>query len=103
MPKTTNTMSKTKDPQPLLVTTSHRGVFFGYGQPTAEPTIRLERARMCVYWTSECQGVLGLATGGPRSGCRIGPAVPSILLRDVTSVTEVTKEATEAWEKGMWQ
>lgn len=94
-------MSKSNG-QPLLVTTAHKGVFFGYGKPTTEATIKLERARMCVYWTSDCRGVLGLAVTGPVKGCRIGPAVPSITLRDVTSVTEVSDEAAANWEKGLW-
>jgi hypothetical protein len=89
---------------PLLVTTAHRGVFFGYGDPTlnANKTIRLERARMCVYWSSECKGVLGLASIGPNKNCKIGPAVPAITLTDVTSATEVSTKATEAWEKEPW-
>lgn len=33
----------------VLVTTAHRGVFFGYAKDTTGPTINLSRARMCVY------------------------------------------------------
>ena len=86
----------------LLVTTSHKGVFFGYGAPSAEATIKLERARMCVYWSTACHGVLGLAANGPTSNCKVGPAVPAITLRDVTSVTEVSEIAVKAWEKEPW-
>lgn len=88
--------------KPLLVTTSHRGVFFGYGEPSDAPTIRLERARMCVYWPESQRGVLGLASFGPQDGARIGPAVPVITLRDVTSVTECSDQAVPRWEAGPW-
>lgn len=92
-------MSKLK---PLVVTTEHRGVFFGYGTPTTDKTIRLERARMCVYWSADVKGVLGLAATGPSKDCRIGPAVPAITLAAVTSVMECSDESEKAWEKGPW-
>ena len=92
-------MSKLK---PLVVTTEHRGVFFGYGTPTTDKTIRLERARMCVYWSADVKGVLGLAATGPSKDCRIGPAVPAITLAAVTSVMECSDESAKAWEKGPW-
>lgn len=87
---------------PLLVTTEHKGVFFGYGTPTTNKTIRIEQARMCVYWSADVKGVLGLAQSGPTKGCKITPKVPAITLQKVTSVTEATLDAAEAWEKGNW-
>jgi len=86
----------------LVVTTEHKGVFFGYGEPTTDKIIRLEKARMCVYWSSDVRGVLGLATSGPSNSCRVGPAVPAITLQNVTSITEASDKAIEAWEKGPW-
>jgi hypothetical protein len=91
-----------KETQPLLVTTSHRGVFFGYGIPSDAPTITLTNARMCVYWTADLHGVLGLATRGPGSGCKIGPVVASITLRDVTAVVECSDESVKNWSKEIW-
>ena len=88
---------------PLVVTTKHRGVFFGYGHPTDSDTIRIEKARMCVYWSAETKSVLGLASAGPEKNCKIGPAVPAITLRGVTSCMEATPEAAEKWEKGPWR
>lgn len=90
--------------EPVVVTTEHRGVFFGYVDPAARSAdpIRLERARMCVYWSSDLKGVLGLAATGPNAECRIGPEVPSILLSKITSVMELTPEAVAAWEKAPW-
>ena len=87
---------------PLVVTTLHKGVFFGYGEkPTGDcpKSIRIERAQMCVSWATSIHGVLGLAATGPDNNCKIGPAVPSITLSDVTSVMEASDEAAAAWEK----
>jgi hypothetical protein len=88
---------------PLVVTTAHRGVFFGYGKPTTDSEIRLTEARMCVYWSAAMRGVLGLATVGPDKDCKIGFAVPVLTLRDVTSITEVSPEAVAKWEQGPWR
>lgn len=93
---------KPNNKQPLLVTTLHKGVFFGYGTQSDAPTITIQSARMCISWNAETKGVLGLAATGPKKGCRISPAVPSLTLRDVTSVSLCSKEATEQWEEGEW-
>lgn len=94
-------MAKDKD-IPLVVTTAHRGVFFGYGSPTTNKTIRLKNAQMCVSWSSEVKGVLGLAAKGPTRSCRVGPPVPAMTLQDVTGVMEASDEARIAWEKQPW-
>lgn len=88
--------------QPLLVTTLHKGVFFGYGTQSDAPTITLQSARMCISWNADTRGVLGLAAIGPKKGCRVGPAVPSLTLRDVTSCSLCSKDAAEQWENGEW-
>jgi len=88
--------------QALVVTTAHRGVFFGYAEPSDQPTIRLEKARMCLVWPAENKGVVGLATDGPLKGSRIGPAAPAITLRDVTAVMEMTPKAIKSWASGPW-
>ena len=96
-------MEKAKNGEmPLLVTTEHRGVFFGYGKPTTDAEIVLVRARMCVYWSADMKGVMGLASIGPSKSCRIGPAVDRLHLRGVTSVAEVSKAAAKAWEGEPW-
>ena len=88
--------------QALVITTAHRGVFFGYGIPSDSATIRIERARMAVYWPSDNHGVVGLASKGPISGAKIGPAAPAITLRDITAVMECTPEAVKRWEAAPW-
>jgi hypothetical protein len=97
---------KTKEStRPVIVTTAHRGVFFGYipdDAPTDAATIRLSRARNCVYWSTDCKGFMGLAANGPTAGCRIGPAA-DIELRDITAVLDVTPEAVARWEAQPWQ
>lgn len=93
-------MSKVAE-RAVIVTTAHKGVFFGYAKDTSGSTIALRAARLCVYWSSDLRGFMGLASSGPNSNCKIGPSA-DIELRDVTSVVEVSPEATAKWEKGFW-
>jgi hypothetical protein len=86
----------------VLVTTSHRGVFFGYATDTDGAIIKLRAARNCIYWAANQKGFLGLASTGPLKGARIGPAA-DLELRDITSVAACTPEAVEAWEKAPWE
>jgi len=93
---------KTKNKErAVLVTTVHKGVFFGYATETGGSTIKLRAARLCVYWSADLRGFMGLAASGPNGNCKIGPAA-DIELRDITSVSEVTPEAAERWEKAKW-
>ena len=93
---------KEKKERPVLVTTAHRGVFFGYATDTSGDTIQMKRARLCVYWSSDIRGFMGLASHGPSSSCRIGPAA-NIEVRAITSVVEVSPEAVIQWEKQPWK
>lgn len=86
----------------VLVTTEHRGVFFGYATDTDGDTIRLRAARNCVYWSADMRGFLGLAATGPSASCRIGPPA-DITLRAITCVAEVAPAAAKAWESSPWQ
>lgn len=88
---------------PLVVTTVHKGVFFGWGTPGEASEIRLEKAQMCIYWDCSIKGVLGLASTGPDKNCKVTLAIPAITLRDVTSVMEASPEAAKAWEKQPWK
>ena len=87
--------------RPVIVTTAHRGVFFGYASETDGEQIRLKRARLCIYWSSDCRGFMGLAAKGPTTSCRIGPAA-DITLRAITAVLEVSREAVGMWEAAPW-
>lgn len=103
----TKTKTKTK-PQtaangrrPVVVTTAHRGVFFGYAENTDGETIALTDARLCIYWSADVKGFMGLAANGPSKTCKIGPAA-AITLRNITSVLSVTPEAAARWEEAPW-
>lgn len=87
--------------RPVLVTTAHKGVFFGYAKDTSGDTIHLHRGRLAVYWTADLRGFMGLASVGPGPGCKVGPAV-DIEIRNVTSISEVSEGAVKKWEAAPW-
>lgn len=88
--------------RPVLVTTSYRGVFFGYATDTSGDPIKLRAARNCIYWSAATKGFLGLASIGPDKDCRVGPPA-DIELRGITSVAEVSADAAKAWERAPWK
>lgn len=95
------TKAKSKPERAVLVTTTHKGVFFGYATETDGNTIALRSARNCIYWPAENKGFLGLASEGPAKGARVGPAA-DIEIRDITCVAECTDAAVKAWEQAPW-
>lgn len=95
--------AKTK--QPVVVTTEHRGVFFGYlgsGQDRESKVVTITDAQMCVYWSADVRGVVGLAMSGPSTQCRVTPAAPKMTLQGVTSVMDATADAEAAWQARPW-
>ena len=90
----------TRKVRPVLVTTTHRGVFFGYARSIDGETIALERARLCLRWRG-IKGFMALASSGPGPQCLIGPAA-DIVLRDISAVVSVSPEAVAAWEAAPW-
>lgn len=94
-------MSKGKE-RAVLITTAHRGVFFGYATETDGEIVRLARARLCIYWSTDVRGFMGLASSGPTKACRIGPPA-DIDLRAITAVATVTPEAVAKWEAAPWK
>jgi hypothetical protein len=94
--------AEAKSERAVLVTTSHRGVFFGYAGDIDGEAINLRAGRNCLSWTADVKGFAGLAATGPSKSCRVGPAV-NIQLRDITSVSLVTDEAVKAWEAAPWK
>lgn len=88
--------------RPVLVTTAHRGVFFGYAADTTGDTITLQGCRLVVYWSQAMKGFMGLASTGPDADCRIG-APAEITLRNITAVVEVTDEAARNFEAAPWK
>lgn len=87
-----------KQKRPVLVTTDHRGVFFGFAEDTTGDVIDLKSAQLVIYWTSDLRGFMGLASHGPGSGCKIGKPA-DIQVRNITAVVECTDEAVKRFAK----
>lgn len=86
--------------RPVLVTTTRRGVFFGYLADDADrtvPTQRLTQARMAIYWGTT-GGVFQLAESGPTAKSRIGSRAPAVTLFEITAIIDVSPKAVQAWE-----
>ena len=95
-------MSK-KKLTPYIVCTGANGRCVQYGLCATEPVpgqpVRLEQARMIVYW---CNSRLGpglhrLASHGPESGDKITHAVPMTMAAVVQEVLALTPAAATAW------
>lgn len=83
----------------ILVTTLHKGVFFGLvpdDQDMAARTMALKSARMAIYWATT-RGVAELAEVGPNADSRIGAPADIEALHDITAVWAVTDEARSKW------
>jgi hypothetical protein len=96
----------TQELVPLVITTAKNGVFFGYGVVPEGPrpeSLKLERARMAVYWSEDMRGVVGLAAEGPSAACRISPAAPALTLYEISAVFEPSEGAVQRWESGPWK
>jgi hypothetical protein len=98
---------KVESERAVVICTAKRGVFFGYTTDSGDAIIEkskgtLRRARMCVRWSAETHGVLGLAGIGPQKGSKVGPRVPAIALESITAVIDCSDEAAKAWEAEVW-
>lgn len=89
-----------------LITTdaSKRGVFSGliYPEDMGKEVLNVEEMRMCVMWSADMKGVLGLASMGPNKSCRISKAVKRAIISGVTAVVELSDEAFKNWQKEPW-
>ena len=90
--------------RPVIVCTKMKSVYFGYTDQdlATSPTIVLTKARNCVYWSKDMKGVLGLASRGPSSTCRISDPIPKIEINDSQVMLSMTDEAVTNWEKAPW-
>lgn len=89
----------------VLVTTdaSRRGVFAGILESNdGAGNVVLINAQMCIYWSKETRGVLGLAVTGPALGSRVGPPVARLELNGVTAIAAMSVEAVKGWSKQPW-
>jgi len=83
----------------VLITTEHRGVFFGYTEEDADltkTTLSLKDAKMAIRWRTK-KGIAELAEKGPNSNSLIGAKADVPVIHKVTAVFLVTKEAEEKW------
>ncbi len=90
----------------VLMTTdsSKRGVFSGIilAEDWDKENIVAEEVRMCVHWSSDMKGVLGLASMGPSKSCKISKAVKKAHIKGVTAVVELSDEAWKKWQSEPW-
>lgn len=82
--------------RPVIVTTEHRGVFYGLADNTTGDVIHLKGARMAIRFGTT-KGLMELAETGPTPSSKIS-ARADLELRKVTAVFEVTPAAAEKWE-----
>lgn len=85
--------------RPVLVTTSHRGVFAGLiddDQDLTAKAMPLRDARMAIYWGTT-RGLMELCDTGPTEKSRISAPADIAMLHDVTSVMEISERAWKAW------
>lgn len=90
--------------RPVLVTTAHRGVFFGYlvGEASKAKVV-LDQARNVTYWDASVRSFLGLASQGPSAKCRVsGAAGMASTLYDITGVFVCTPEAVAKFQAAPW-
>jgi hypothetical protein len=86
----------------VVVTTKHRGVFFGTLESREGTECVLSDARVCVYWSQKTRGFVGLAATGPLTGSRVSPAAPRMEIVDITAILHCSDEAVKQWEEGQW-
>ena len=81
----------------VLVTTVHRGVYFGFLESDeSREKVVLSHCRCAIYWNTK-HGVLELASEGPNSGSKVGAQAERVTLYDITSIADVSDEAAEKW------
>jgi len=85
----------------VLVTTEHRGVFFGWADTTTIPddrNITLTDCRMAIRFGTT-DGVLELAESGPTPQSKLSGTAPEASLGGVTMIAAVTDAAVAAWAR----
>jgi len=78
-----------RDGQVILIGTATK-------RPVPGEPVELRDARMVLYWSRECGGLLGLAARGPKTSTRITHAVPRVMETVWQEWVEMTPEAVEA-------
>lgn len=91
----------TNELRPVIICTSHRGVFFGWTEESSvaianSKVVSLNRAKMAIRFGTT-KGVMELAATGPTKSSKVG-APADITVNDVTAVFEVTPDAAAKWD-----
>lgn len=85
--------------KPVLITTTHRGVFAGLipdDQDLSAKAMPLKDARMAIYWGTD-KGVMQLCETGPTNNSRISAPADIPMLHDITAVFTITPGAWDKW------
>lgn len=85
-----------------LVFAKPKAVFFGFAteKEMLKECPTLTDAQMCLYWSKDVKGVLGLAKLGPIGDSKVTPSVPSIHIKEkIEAFCECTEEAIKQWQK----
>lgn len=86
--------------KPVLVTTSHRGVFAGlipHDQDLTQKQMPLKDARMAIYWGTT-KGLMELCEDGPTAKSRISAPADIPMVHDITAVFAISEKAWEKWQ-----
>jgi hypothetical protein len=93
-------MTTRKKKMQILLCCGQNGRAVIYGAVSEKPIpgqpVELTDARMVLYWSTACGGLLGLAAGGPKEGTRVTHAVPRVVETVWQEWIEVTPEAAKA-------
>ena len=85
----------------VLVTTVHRGVFYGLvpsRQDMNAKTMALKSARCAIRWGTTT-GIAELASVGPGPNSKIGATADIAALHDITAVWVVSDAARDKWAR----
>ena len=88
---------------PILLCGGPQGRAVIYGDVDVKPVpgevVTLYDAKMVLYWSKECNGLLGLAANGPKAGTRLTPSVSSVTDTDWKQWMDVSPEASRAFRE----
>ena len=103
--KTRRTEKKSTKRHPIILCAGENGRCVVFGRvdeyPESGKPVIMHDARMVIYWSSECGGLMGLAAHGPRTSTKITAPVPRTLETKWQEYVECTPEsiaAIDAWK-----
>jgi small nuclear ribonucleoprotein (snRNP)-like protein len=89
-----------KNSKSVIVTTEHRGVFYGKLKSYDEDrrAAVLDNALMIIHFGTT-QGLFQLAATGPTASSRLSAIAPSVRLEKTVSIIGVSAAAEESWTR----